>query len=180
MQRIAADKEGDFEAVFRTVQAERFRQALVAALPDPLAKLEEVVFIDDGSVTKTSYRLVIKDHRIDVVMGRRQLNVSAGKVLLERVDISVNGFSFSCLEPDAGSHSKPHLANIDSLGEALDSVRGGATGNISVESFLEWLLSPFEDVPRKVYDAIGDERQRFLLELNRNRNSNDMQVKEVE
>lgn len=180
MQRIAAEKEGDFEAVFRTVQAERFRQALVAALPDPLAKLEEVVFIDDGSVTKTSYRLVIKDHRTDVVMGRRQLNVSAGKVLLERVDISVNGFSFSCWEPDAGSHSKPHLANIDSLGEALDSVRGWATGNISVESFLEWLLSPFEDVPRKVYDAIGDERQRFLLELNRNRNSNDMQVKEGE
>ena len=172
MQRIAADKKGDFEAVFRTVQAERFRQALVAALPDPLAELEKVVSIDDSSVTKTSYCLVIKDQRIDVGMSRRQLNVSAGKVLLERVDISVNEFSFACLEPDAGARSKPQLVNMNSLGEALDSVHGWATHNISVEGFLEWLLSPFEEVPRKVYDAIDDERQKFLLELKRTRNTN--------
>ena len=178
MQRIAADKKGDFEAVFRTVQAERFRQALVAALPDPLAKLEEIVSIDDSSVTKTSYCLVIEDQKIEVGMSRRQLNVSAGTVLLERVDISVNGFSFSCLEPGAGSRSKPQLVNINSLGEALDSVRAWATGNISVEGFLEWLLSPFEDVPRKVYDAIGDERQKILLELKRNRNTHDVQEAE--
>ena len=59
-------------------------------------------------------------------------------------------------------------------------MHGWATGNISVEGFLEWLLSPFEDVPRKVYDAIGVERQKFLLELDRNRNTDNMQVKKAE
>ena len=178
MQRIAAEKEGDFEAVFRTVQAERFRQALVAALPDPLAELERIMSVDDSSVTKTSYCLVIKDQRIDVGMSRRRLNVPAGKVLLERKDITVNGFSFSCLEP--GSHSKPQLVNLNSLGEALDSLRGWATGNISVEGFLEWLLSPFEDVPHKVYDAIGDERQKFLLKFDQSSLRNRSQVKEAD
>ena len=90
----------------------------------------------------------------------------------------VNGFSFSCMEP--GSHSKFQLVDIDSLGEALDSVRGWATGNISVEDFLEWLLSPFEDVPHKMYDAIGDERQKFLLQLDQSRQRNKLQVKETD